>query len=185
MTRSEVMRRIKSAGNKSTEMRFHSALCKAGVSGWSIQPEIAGHPDIAFLAERVAVFLDGCFWHGCEDHFKAPKTRRAAWVKKIMANKRRDAKVLDELIREGWKVFRVWEHDIEDYDTLKGIVLRVARAADTPTELQFGRALDRQSDEPNYKRLNSANISGHPLMGAEGFHTVWHKLFTDRAGGGN
>jgi DNA mismatch endonuclease (patch repair protein) len=179
------MSRIKSFGNKSTEMRFRAALSAAGVSGWSIQPEMTGHPDIAFLPPRVAVFLDGCFWHGCEDHFKAPKTNRAEWVRKIDANKRRDAKTLRELLRESWKVFRIWEHDIADEPTLKGIVLRVARAADTPDSLEFGRPIERQSDAPDRHRLLVGRPGSHPLMQAGGFHTVWHKLFTEGGDRGN
>lgn len=180
MNRSEIMSRIKSTGNKSTEMKFRSALCAAGVSGWSIQPEMTGHPDIAFIPPRVAVFLDGCFWHGCADHFTAPKTNRAHWVKKIDENRRRDERTLVELIRDSWKVFRIWEHDISDEPTLKGIVLRVARAADTPDELQFGRAFDRSYDEPERHRLTGTKTIGHPLMGAGGFHTVWHRLFKEQ-----
>lgn len=183
MLRSEIMRGIKSTGNYSTELKFRSALCAAGVSGWSIQPEMTGHPDIAFLPPRVAVFLDGCFWHGCADHFKAPKTNRTTWVQKIQANIRRDARVLGELVHEGWKVFRIWEHDIADEPTLKGIVLRVARAADTPDTLQFGRAFNRTYNTPERHRVNIARTTGHPLMGAGSFHTLWHKLFTEERGG--
>jgi DNA mismatch endonuclease (patch repair protein) len=130
------MSRIKSTGNKSTEMRFRSALSMAGIRGWTIQPEIPGHPDLAFLAERVAVFLDGCFWHGCADHFSPPKTRRASWIKKIKANQTRDARTVAALLCDGWKVFRVWEHDLADPATIRGIALRVARAADTPDTVE-------------------------------------------------
>lgn len=132
MNRSELMQRIKSTGNKSTEGRFRSALIKTGVHGFTVQPETPGHPDLAFIAEKVAIFLDGCFWHGCSEHFNEPKTNRRQWVKKIKANKIRDAHNVAALAAEGWKVFRIWEHDIKDADELKNIALRVARAADTP-----------------------------------------------------
>lgn len=132
MNRSALMQRIKSTGNKSTEMKFRSALSQAGVKGWSIQPEIKGHPDIAFMRERVAVFLDGCFWHGCDEHYKAPKTRRKQWIKKISANRARDARTVAEFVADGWKVFRIWEHDLENPGELRNLALRVARAADTP-----------------------------------------------------
>lgn len=127
------MRRIKSTDNMSTERRFRSALLQTGATGWRVQPKrIAGRPDIAFPRDKVAVFLDGCFWHGCSEHFRPPKTNTRRWMKKIFDNRRRDAANLEKLVADGWKVFRVWEHDIADTDTLKGIALRVARAADTP-----------------------------------------------------
>lgn len=143
MTRSEIMSRIKSSGNKSTEMRFRAALARAGVTGYTVQPKIEGRPDLAFLDEKVAVFLDGCFWHGCEDHYKPSRTNWRMWREKIRRNKERGQESLLKFVSQGWKVFRVWEHDIADAETLKGIILRVARAADTPTELQFGRPVCR------------------------------------------
>ena len=132
MTRSEIMWRVRSTGNKSTEWRFRAALIRAGVTGWRVQPDVEGRPDVAFPDAKVAVFLDGCFWHGCERHFRAPRTRRIFWLKKIHANRRRGADALQALLRRGWKVFRVWEHDIANAALLGDIVLRVARAADTP-----------------------------------------------------
>lgn len=135
MTRSEIMSRIRSTGNRSTELTFCAALRKTGATGWRIQPRMEGRPDVAFPRDRVAVFLDGCFWHGCIDHYKTPKTNARQWTKKIRANMRRDVKIVEELAQKGWKVFRIWEHDIQDEDELKGIALRVARAADTPDTL--------------------------------------------------
>lgn len=132
MDRSALMQRIKSTGNKSTEMRFRSVLLRTGIKGWTVQPEMRGHPDIAFMRERVAVFLDGCFWHGCDDHYTPPTTRRAKWIAKINANKKRDARIVSELLSDGWKVFRIWEHELKDSDELRNVALRVARAADTP-----------------------------------------------------
>lgn len=170
MNRSELMQRIKPRDNKSTERRFRSALMRAGAGGWTIQPDIPEHPDLAFMSERVAVFLDGCFWHGCDDHYKPPKTRADYWARKVKANKERDARTLRALVADGWKVFRVWEHDLEDPDTLRGIALRVARAADTPDALQFGRAVDvlRSEYEPLRPGRRAARCARHPIeQGAE------------------
>lgn len=129
---------IKSTGNKSTEQKFTAALRRAGIKGWSVQPDwIEGRPDVAFVDGKVAVFLDGCFWHGCEQHFRAPKINRTHWLRKIQGNRRRDTRNIYRLTRDGWKVFHVWEHDIADDGTLKGIIQRVARAADTPDEMEY------------------------------------------------
>lgn len=137
------MSRIRSTGNKSTELRFRAAMARAGVAGYTVQPDMPERPDLAFLDEKVAVYLDGCFWHGCPQHYKPAKTNRREWRAKILRNQERGNAVLASLAGKGWKVFRVWEHDILDTDTLKGIVLRVARAADTPDVCQFGRPIPR------------------------------------------
>jgi len=74
--------------------------------------KLVGRPDFVFVGPRVAVFVDGCFWHGCPEHYQAPATRAAFWRSKIEANKRRDAVVNAELSAAGWKVLRFWEHQI-------------------------------------------------------------------------
>jgi DNA mismatch endonuclease (patch repair protein) len=75
---------------------------------------IPGRPDIIFSAARVAVFIDGCFWHGCALHGVRPKTNRDFWREKIHKNKARDRRVTRLLFAEGWSVLRFWEHEIED-----------------------------------------------------------------------
>lgn len=67
--------------------------------------------DIAFTRWRVAVFIDGCFWHGCPDHWTAPKANAAWWREKIEANVARDRRTDTALAAEGWLVVRVWEHE--------------------------------------------------------------------------
>lgn len=69
-----------------------------------------GRPDFVFPAERVAVFVDGCFWHGCPRHYTAPAGHAAFWRRKLDANRTRDRLVTRTLTRAGWKVFRIWEH---------------------------------------------------------------------------
>jgi DNA mismatch endonuclease (patch repair protein) len=67
--------------------------------------------DIAFTRKRVAVFIDGCFWHGCPEHWRPPKSNEGYWVDKITRNQERD-RLTDELLEaEGWKSVRVWEHE--------------------------------------------------------------------------
>jgi DNA mismatch endonuclease (patch repair protein) len=68
-------------------------------------------PDIVFTRSRVAVFVDGCFWHGCPDHGSSPKANAEYWAEKFARNRRRDKLVDAALQSEGWRVVRVWEHE--------------------------------------------------------------------------
>lgn len=74
---------------------------------------LPGSPDIRFSRARVAVFVDGCFWHGCQQHGSQPKTNAAFWSAKITRNRRRDQEVDTALEQLGWSVVRVWEHEIK------------------------------------------------------------------------
>jgi DNA mismatch endonuclease, patch repair protein len=67
--------------------------------------------DIVFTRQRVAVFVDGCFWHGCPDHQTVPRRNREYWVPKLKANRERDARVDAALRAEAWRVLRIWEHE--------------------------------------------------------------------------
>jgi len=103
------MRAIKSHGNLTTELSFLSALKSRRVTGWRRRLELSGLPDYVWPLERVAVFLDGCFWHGCPRCYKRPKTNRAFWAAKIHRNRSRDRRVAKQLRSSGWSVFRIWE----------------------------------------------------------------------------
>jgi DNA mismatch endonuclease (patch repair protein) len=112
--RSQVMAAIRHRGNRSTERTFAALLRRFGVSGWTLHsPEVAGKPDFYFSKRRIAVFVDGCFWHGCPRCFQAPRQNRSFWTAKIERNRKRDRKVTRALHREGIKVIRLWEHDLE------------------------------------------------------------------------
>jgi len=76
-------------------------------------------PDFVFPELKVAVFVDGCFWHGCPKHVTWPKTRAAFWRKKILGNKARDRRVNRALRKRGWKVVRVWQHELKKRDEAK------------------------------------------------------------------
>ncbi len=113
--RSQIMSANRSSGNKSTEWRLRARLVNAGLSGWRVNVrEIFGCPDFAFIRERVAVFVDGCFWHGCKRCRNRPATNRKFWVTKIERNKRRDKTVTRKLRKDGWAVIRFWEHQVRD-----------------------------------------------------------------------
>lgn len=112
--RSEVMSLIRSFGNKETEIAFARILRLEGITGWRRRANVLGKPDFVFRRERVAVFVDGCFWHHCPRHGKIPKTRRAYWKDKIMRNIERAREVNHQLRLEGWKVIRIWSCEIRD-----------------------------------------------------------------------
>lgn len=76
--------------------------------------KLPGTPDICFVTARIAVFVDGCFWHGCPIHAVRPKENAEYWRKKLDANIDRDARVTTELEAMGWTVLRFWEHQIND-----------------------------------------------------------------------
>ncbi len=110
--RSKMMGAIKGKGNKSTEMLFRHALIQAGIIGWTTQENIVGSPDIYFPFYKLAVFLDGCFWHGCPHCGHIPKTNSQYWQVKLERTKERDAKKTRALIAQGIAVLRFWEHDL-------------------------------------------------------------------------
>lgn len=80
---------------------------------YRIKNKLPGHPDVVFPRKRVAVFIDGCFWHCCPKHCKMPETNRDFWEKKLHRNVERDKEVTRKLKKDGWKVIRFWEHQIK------------------------------------------------------------------------
>lgn len=95
------------------EIALRSMLHRMGLRFRVDRPPIAGLPrraDLVFTTARVAVFVDGCFWHGCPDHGTWPKANAGFWRQKIEANRRRDADTDLRLEAAGWQVLRFWEH---------------------------------------------------------------------------
>ena len=110
--RSQVMAAIRSRGNKDTELKLAAILRAAGITGWRRHQAVPGHPDFIFRRERLAVFVDGCFWHGCPKHGRKPGSNRAYWLPKLRRNRERDSAVKRSLCSAGWTVIRLWEHDL-------------------------------------------------------------------------
>jgi DNA mismatch endonuclease (patch repair protein) len=110
--RSEVMSRIRSRGNKDTELVLAQIFRAHRITGWRRQASVFGRPDFIFPKLKVALFVDGCFWHGCPKHATLPKNNREFWRRKLAANRARDAQVTRTLRRAGWRVVRVWEHEL-------------------------------------------------------------------------
>jgi DNA mismatch endonuclease (patch repair protein) len=107
--RSEIMARVRSRGNATTELRALRILRSGAITGWRRHLPIFGRPDFAFFKSRTALFIDGCFWHGCPRCYEAPKSSSAFWLRKLAKNRKRDMEVSRQLRRRGWKVLRVWE----------------------------------------------------------------------------
>lgn len=104
------MARIKSTGTK-PEVRLRKALWRAGIR-FRLHSHLPGKPDLVFPGARVAVFVDGCFWHGCPAHGHLPKSNTAYWQPKLARTLARDRRVDAALLELGWMPLRIWEHEI-------------------------------------------------------------------------
>lgn len=110
--RSWVMSRIRA--DTWVELRFRRACWQAGIRGWRLHRRVEGaRPDMLFARLRVAVFIDGCFWHGCPKCYQAPRNNAQFWRRKLTANRARDRAQSRKLRRQGWQVLRFWECDTE------------------------------------------------------------------------
>ncbi len=121
--RSYCMSRITSKNTK-PELQFRRYLWAVGLRGYRLHSKLPGKPDIVFGSMKVAVFIDGCFWHKCPVDFVQPKSNNDYWDPKIARNVQRDAEVNKSLESQNYKVLRLWEHEIKK--DLDGCYLRVA-----------------------------------------------------------
>jgi DNA mismatch endonuclease (patch repair protein) len=127
--RSEVMSRVRSRGNKSTEERLVAVFRELGITGWRRHQPLPGKPDFVFTHHRVVLFADGCFWHGCRRCYRRPATNRRYWDRKLAQNRLRDRTVGRLLRQKGWIVLRVWEHDIRSTERIAERVHRLLATA--------------------------------------------------------
>jgi DNA mismatch endonuclease (patch repair protein) len=111
--RSQVMSRIKGRGNVATELLLIKIFRKYRITGWRRHLPLFGKPDFVFPRRHLAVFVDGCFWHGCSVHRTIPVSNNAFWKAKIERNRKRDRSVTRQLRTSGWTVLRVWQHDLK------------------------------------------------------------------------
>ena len=109
--RSQNMSRIKSSNTKA-ELLFRRYIWSQNVRGYRINTKIKGKPDLYFPRKKIAVFIDGCFWHKCPICFARPKSNNEYWDKKIENNVTRDKQVNKQLNSENISVIRFWEHEI-------------------------------------------------------------------------
>jgi DNA mismatch endonuclease (patch repair protein) len=110
--RSEIMARVKGHGNKATEQRVTEIFREHSITGWRRHYSLFGKPDFVFRKKRLAVFVDGCFWHSCPKHGSQPVNNLDFWQAKLLRNKRRDRLVNKTLKDQGWCVLRVWQHEL-------------------------------------------------------------------------
>jgi DNA mismatch endonuclease, patch repair protein len=110
--RSAVMARIRSKGNIETEMAMIRFFRVYSFTGWRRNQAVFGRPDFVFRKAKLAVFVDGCFWHSCPIHSRMPTSNRIYWKHKLARNRERDQQVNHELRKRGWKVIRVWHHEL-------------------------------------------------------------------------
>ena len=127
--RSEVMSRIRSKGNAATELRMIALMKESGIKGWRRNSRLMGKPDFVFPKARMALFVDGCFWHGCPKHATRPKQNREFWDTKLARNKARDRDLNRSLKKSGWKVMRIWEHSLK---TPGAFINRLRKATGKP-----------------------------------------------------
>ena len=111
--RSEVMSRIRSRGNKKTELALVKLFRQHGIIGWRRNQNVFGKPDFLFRRNRLALFVDGCFWHGCPKCYRRPRSNKKFWDEKVARNKARDRRVNRELRKLDWRVARIWEHELK------------------------------------------------------------------------
>ena len=110
--RSEVMRAVKSRGNKSTELKLIEIFKNRKIVGWRRNYKLFGKPDFVFPKQRLAIFADGCFWHGHDCRNTKPADNESYWRQKIERNKARDRLVSKTLAEKGWRALRIWECQI-------------------------------------------------------------------------
>ncbi len=113
------------------EVALRRALWAAGLRGWRCHPkDVPGRPDLAWIGRRVAVFVDGAFWHGHPDHYW--NQSGPFWDGKIVRNRERDRLVNSELVEAGWTVVRVWDFEVRK--NLSACVARVRSAVNAEGE---------------------------------------------------
>lgn len=129
--RRRLMQAVRQSGTD-PELLVRRALWRAGLR-YRLHRRIGPTtPDLVFVRDKVAVFVDGCFWHGCPDHYTAPKHNAPFWRDKIEKNRDRDTRVTGELRAQGWCVLRFWSCELRDLDR---IVKRVSRAVTRPRSI--------------------------------------------------
>lgn len=111
--RSEIMSAVRSKDSK-IEVDFRKAIWKAGFRYRKNPTKYFGKPDIVLPKHKTVIFIDSCFWHGCKKHCRIPSVRKIYWTKKISRNVARDKEVAKHYKKQGWKIIRIWEHQIKN-----------------------------------------------------------------------
>jgi DNA mismatch endonuclease (patch repair protein) len=160
--RSDNMRAIKASSNPSTEKRLRALLIRNRISAWKLrQGSVPGTPDFFFENKRAAVFVDGCFWHGCPKCGHVPKANRSYWVNKLERNKQRDVRIRSFLRRNGIRVLRVWECELRCSPA--SCVKRILNALESSTRPASQRRclVSGERDAPEGRILRQRVFAGH------------------------
>ena len=120
--RSDIMRSVKSSKNKSTELRLISIFGNYAIKGWRRDYRIYGKPDFVFPKKKLAIFVDGCFWHGHNCRGLKPIANKEYWDRKISNNRKRDKEVNKYLHNIGWDVVRIWECKLKKHKLPKRLL---------------------------------------------------------------
>ena len=111
--RSEIMRAVKSKNTRSTELAMIALFKENHITGWHHSYNVKGHPDFVFLKKRIAIFVDGCFWHGHDCRNTRPADNAEYWAKKRERNIQRDKETTERFEKRGWTVVRIWECELK------------------------------------------------------------------------
>ena len=111
--RSEIMRAVKSKNTRSTELAMIALFKESHITGWRHSYNVKGHPDFVFLKKRIAIFVDGCFWHGHDCRNTRPADNAEYWAKKRERNIQRDKETTERFEKRGWTVVRIWECELK------------------------------------------------------------------------
>lgn len=111
--RSDIMRKVRSTGNKSTELKLIDIFREYSIKGWRRNYQAIGHPDFVFLSSKIAVFVDGCFWHGHNCRNLTPSDNSEYWEKKRKRNVEHDLMITKKYEQRGWIVIRIWECELK------------------------------------------------------------------------
>ena len=112
--RSRMMANIRPRGNRSTELAVATIFRRAGIKGWRRHLALPGRPDFTFPDIPLAVFVHGCFWHGCPRCYRKPTSNVAFWAAKVAGNRKRDRKSARQLRAKGYRVVTVWECELKN-----------------------------------------------------------------------
>lgn len=110
--RSQIMSRVRSNKNRSTELKLIKCFEEMSIHGWKRNYKVVGHPDFVFLKKKIAVFVDGCFWHGHDCRNTRPSSNQEYWEKKRARNIEHDKAVTKLFEERGWTVIRIWECEL-------------------------------------------------------------------------
>lgn len=142
------MAQIRGTGNKQTELRLAKILRRNRIAGWRRHQRIQGRPDFIFRSEKVAIFVDGCFWHGCPLHGRKPDSNQTYWLPKLERTKRRDRRNTRRLRAGGWCVVRLWDHDLNDEGrVVRRLVRALARSMEINAPIQYGSPVRKRRKE--------------------------------------